>query len=211
MKDLFRLKLPIFISLIALTFLGTGCRAVGDAAADAALTPISVPLGALNQARETEALVEAKSNWDADSVANEMTTAFVLLAGAEAADGAIVGTPFGCDDRIVLVSVPRETDSGNPLQDALTSLFAIRETNWKGYHNALASSALSVEKIQSRDGVTTEIWLKGEMKSAGTCDDPRIKAQIEATVRRLKPKFQIYLNGTEANYRCSGDLSGQCQ
>jgi hypothetical protein len=105
----------------------------------------------------------------------------------------------------------REAQTDSVVSDALTTLFSVRDSNREGKYNALWQSKLAVEKIQSRDGVTTEVWLKGSTQSGGVCDDPRIKAQIEYTIKRLKPKFKIFLNGTESNYRCLGDMSGECK
>jgi hypothetical protein len=56
-----------------------------------------------------------------------------------------------------------------------------------------------------------EVWLSGDLVSGGACDVPRVKAQVEETVRLYSPVFKIYLNGSESAWRCFGDMSGQCE
>ncbi|MDD5251879.1 MAG: hypothetical protein PHT12_04585 [Patescibacteria group bacterium] len=204
-------KYALIMSAVGLTLVGFGCRETGDQIGTAVVQPIAAPVAALNYAKTTLSDTQAKANEQAESVANEMTVAMVLTDGTEAPAEAVIGETFGCNDRVAFTKAPRMTESGNVLQDALTSLLAVRESTFKGFYNALSQSSLSVEKIQSTDGVTTEVWLKGQIQSAGACDDPRIKKQIEATVERLKPKYKIFLNGTEENWRCIGDMSGQCK
>ncbi len=121
-----------------------------------------------------------------------------------------VGETIGCNDRVIFVNVPRKT-TGDILTDALTALFAVGDNRESWQNNALSGSQLAIEKIQSRDGVTKEVWIKGTISSGGTCDDPRIKAQVEKTIARYAPKFEVYLNGTTKNWRCLGDQSGQCK
>ncbi|MFA6603496.1 MAG: hypothetical protein WCT10_01485 [Patescibacteria group bacterium] len=196
--------------LIGLVLAGAGCAGAADELAGDALKPTAVPLSALNLAKQLTAQEQARANAEADSIANEMTVAMVITENAAVPPGIEPGATFGCSDRSAYTKVARESDSGDVLRDALQSLFAVRDTNYDGLYNSLASSSLAVDKIQSRDGVTTEVWLKGQIVSSGTCDDPRIKEQIEATVRRLKPDFKIFLNGSEKNYRCIGNQSGDC-
>jgi len=105
----------------------------------------------------------------------------------------------------------RAASTDSIVHDALMTLFALKDANRNELYNALWQSDLAVDKIQSRDGVVTEVWLKGKTQSGGACDDPRLKAQIEATISRFRPKFKIFLNGTEAAYRCLGDMSGECK
>lgn len=204
----------VTLTLAALVFAGAGCSAykVADkTAADLVGGAVGTPINALDKAKTLTADEQARLNREAEAIANEMTVALVLTENSEDPGLGRLGATFGCNDRIAFVQVPRETDSGDPIKDDLTALFALRDTNWRGYYNALAYSTLSVDKIQSRDGVTTEVWLTGELNSGGMCDDPRIKEQAEATVRRLRPTYAIYLNGFKDNWRCIGNESGQCE
>ncbi len=197
-----------------LVLAGAGClqsvNRVGNELGNEVVQPVAVPISALNKAKQVTSEANAKANEQTESVANEMTVAMVLTEGAKAPEGAQLGDTFGCQDRVAFVKVPRETDSGDTLKDVLTSLLAVKDTNYKGYYTALAFSTLKVDKIQSTDGVTTEVWLSGLPKSGGACDDPRIKEQLEQTIKRLRPNFKIFLNGSEAKYNCIGDLSGRC-
>jgi hypothetical protein len=196
-----------------LLFAGAGCTgpaAVDKATGEVINGAIVVPLKALEKSKELTGDENARARLQAESIANEMTVAMVLTEGAVVPSGAVLGETFGCSDRIVLVKVPRESESDNTLRDVLTSLFAVREFSFGKYYNGLADSRLEVVKTQNRDGDIMEVWLKGTISSPGVCNDPRIKKQIEATVGRLYPNFKIFLNGSEAAYNCIGDMSGQC-
>ena len=197
---------------LTLVLAGAGCQnSVPDRVAGEAVNGmVAVPLQALNKAKNLTADENARTRLEAESVANEMTVAMVLTENAAAPAGAEIGDAFGCNERVVFTKVPRESDSGDALRDILASLLALRVPNVNGFYNGLSDSRLAVEKIQSRDGATTEVWLKGQISSPGACNDPRIKAQLEATIARYKPKFKIFLNGTEEAYGCIGDQSGKC-
>jgi hypothetical protein len=194
----------------ALALVGAGCMETGNELADDALKPVAVPVGALKDAQGLSEDLKAKKNLEEESMANEMTVAMILTEGSQAPAGVTPGDTIGCNDRVAFIKVPRESDSGDTLKDALNSLFAVKDPSYGGLHDSLALSTLKVDKIQSTDGVTTEIWLAGQVSSGGACDDPRIKAQVEYTVKRLKPKYKILLNGEEDDWRCLGDQSGQC-
>ncbi|MEK9151919.1 MAG: hypothetical protein AAB692_00980, partial [Patescibacteria group bacterium] len=143
-------------------------------------------------------------------ISDDAVVALALLEGSDVPDGAEIKETFGCNDRLALVRVPKKNTS-QPLADALTALFAIGARPPRGLFNGLSGSALSVEKISyGADGVA-EVRLKGRLGLGGECDDPRFKAQIEGTIRRLRPKFKIFLNGSESAYRCVGDLKGDCK
>lgn len=207
-------RFSVVFAAAALIFAGVGCsvfKAADKTAADLVGGAVGTPVNILNQAKTLTAAEQARLDREAEAVANEMTVALVLTEGSEDPGTGRLGETIGCNDRVAFVQVPRETDTGDPLRDDLNSLFALRDTNWRGYYNALAFSTLAVDKIQSRDGVTTEVWLTGEPRSGGTCDDPRVRSQIEETVRRLRPEFVIYLNGYKDNWRCFGNMSGLCE
>jgi len=202
------------LSAAVLVLAGASCQpaqVVDKTAGDVINGAVVVPLKALDKAKQLSSDEKARVNLENESLANEMTVAMVLTDGAAPPAGAdIVSGTFGCNDRIAFVKAPRESDSGDTLKDVLASLFAVHDATYKTYYNGLADSRLEVDKIQSLDGVTTDVWLKGKISSPGECADPRIKEQIEATVRRLRPKYRIFLNGSETNFKCIGDLSGRC-
>lgn len=198
--------------LVGLVLAGAGCQnSLPDRVAGEAINGMVVtPLKALDKAKNLTSDENSRSRLQAESIANEMTVAMVLTENAAAPAGAEVGDLFGCNEHVAFTKVPRETEGDDTLRDILNSLLAVRDYQVNGLYNGLADSRLTVEKIQSRDGATTEVWLKGQVSSSGACNDPRIKVQIESTVARYKPKFKVFLNGTEEEFRCIGDMSGEC-
>lgn len=204
-------RLAFGVSVAALVFLGIGCS-TAEKLADDALLPTKVSLGALNKAKNLTTDLNAKDNEEAERTTNDITVAFVVPDGQDVPIGLETDkTTFGCNDTIVYMKRGRETASGDVVRDALTTLFAEKDSTIGELHNSLAYSTLLVDRIVSRDGVTTEVELKGEMVSAGACDSPRLKEQIEATVRRFRPKYKILLNGSDSQWRCFGDESGLCE
>lgn len=204
-------RLAFSVSVAALIFLGVGCS-TAEKVVDDALLPAKVSLDALQKAKNLTTDLGAKDNEEAERHTNDITVAFVISdiqevpLGLEAED-----ETFGCQDTIVYTKLGRETATGDVVRDALNTLFAERRTSVDGLYNALAYSTIVVDRIVSRDGVTTEVELKGEIVSGGTCDWPRITEQVEATVRRFRPKYRILLNGSESAWRCLGDESGFCE
>lgn len=197
---------------VLMVLVGAGCFKMADKAAEEAVTPVTVPVAAYVQSKGDLEMIAAKTNEENERLTDDISIALVLTEGMNAPAGAIVapGT-IGCNDRVAYVKMHREKQSDSVLSDALFTLFAPKEASVLGAYNALWQSGLYVEKMASNDGVTQEVWLKGTTASGGVCDDPRIKAQIEYTIKRFKPKYKIYYNGTEANYRCLGDMSGECK
>jgi hypothetical protein len=94
-------------------------------------------------------------------------------------------------------------EATNDLESTLQELFAIKDP---------LKSALSLSDIQV-SVIDQTVNLEGELMSAGTCDVPRIKNQIELTVETFASEdqeFNITLNGSESAYKCFGDESGLC-
>lgn len=197
------------VAVTALVFLGAGCKGAVDETVDDALSPVSTSLDVLGQAKTLSEDQRAKVNREAELATNEVTVAMILIEGRTAESGTELGDEIGCNDRIAYMKLSRETATDSVVCDALNTLFAAREID--GLHNSLEFSSLEVDKVQSRDGVTTEVWINGDIMSAGACDDPRIRGQIEWTIKRFRPKFKVFLNGSESEWRCFGDMSGLCK
>ncbi len=197
---------------VALILLGAGCFSVADTLTNEAVLPAQVPIQALNKAKQVTDEERAKENEANEQASDDMGVAMIVTENAAVPAGATLapGT-IGCNDRVAYVKVHRGASTDSAVHDALMTLFSVKDSNYQDLYNSLWQSDLSVDKIMSSDGVTTEVWLKGKTQSGGVCDDPRIKAQIESTVSRFKPKFKIFLNGSESAYRCLGDMSGQCK
>jgi hypothetical protein len=201
-------KFALLAVPIALLFVGAGCFGLGNRLAEDAIKPVTVPIESLKKSKEEIALANARKNEESDLDSADVTVALIRLAKeGEPFDGETIG----CGDRVEAARVHRAIQTDSVLRDALVTLFSIDETGYDGLYNALAQSNLKVEDILSRDGVTTEVRLTGTLPAEGACSVPRIKAQIEQTIRRFKPNYRVILNGTESEYRCFGDMSGQCQ
>lgn len=198
---------------VALLSVGVGCAEKADEVAEDAVRPISAPVAALGEANEATDEINAATRRQADSIENLLPVAMVLTEGRQAPAGGVerlAGRTFGCQDRIGYVRVSRETATSDVVHDALMTLFSVREAVIEGMHNSLWQSALTVDEIRGVGDNTIEIYISGEMVSSGACDDPRLKEQIEATIRQYRPKYRIFLNGTEKNWECFGDMSGAC-
>ena len=118
---------------------------------------------------------------------------FVLLD-----DGGSGGVRFGCNDS--LVSVPLAAPLANePLQSALHALLPGTSGDGSapdGLYNALASSTLSFVSGYF-DGSTVVVNLSGTVRPGGTCDVPRIEAQLTHTAVTAvgATRAEIYING----------------
>lgn len=121
------------------------------------------------------------------------TAYFVLLD-----DGGSGGVRFGCNDS--LVSVPLAAPLANePLQSALLALLPGSSGGGSapdGLYNALASSTLSFVSGYF-DGSTVVVNLSGSLSPGGTCDIPRIEAQLTQTAVTAVGaiRAEIYVNG----------------
>lgn len=113
------------------------------------------------------------------------------------------GTKIGCDDS--LIPVERQLSLVNRSEDqkiriALEALLTDRTATVVGtdYLNALANSQLTVDRVVF-DNATTKyvIALSGTIRSGGTCDDPRIIAQLTQTAEQFVPQngVTITVNG----------------
>lgn len=198
-------------ALLALTFAGAGCMQFADEAATDVISPVTAPVEALDFAIETVDEAKARERAALLAANGDIAVTFIVTENAVVPTGAEAGRVIGCNDRVAVSRVPRVQVTSNEVVDALTTLFSFRDSNVNGLYNALSQSTFSALKAESKDGVVTEVWLTGEARSGGTCDDPRVKAQIEDTIAQFRPKYKIFLNGTEANWRCLGNMSGKCK
>jgi hypothetical protein len=114
-----------------------------------------------------------------------------LEAGGAAADGgaaAAAGDTFGCGDRLRPVAVPVATegvDTAGRIAAAVGSLLAA--SGGQGLYTALDRSELEVERVEAVEGVAGlyRIHLSGQLRLGGVCDNPRVRAQLEATARQF--------------------------
>jgi|GEM_PF-3320313 len=127
-------------------------------------------------------------------------------------DDGRTGEKIGCGDSIVPVaralSLTNRTEE-QKMRIALESLLADKATTVIGtsYRNALAESTLRINQI-AFDNATQQyvVALSGTLVSGGTCDDPRIIAQLTRTVAQFAPNngVTITVNGTPLATLLSG-------
>jgi hypothetical protein len=103
----------------------------------------------------------------------------------------------GCGDSVV--GVTRQiAPTATPLRAALDELFALKSRDYgqSGLYNALYQSDLRADRVVIVNG-RAEISLSGTLRLAGVCDEPRVVAQIESTVRQFSSVTStlITLNG----------------
>jgi hypothetical protein len=108
--------------------------------------------------------------------------------GGEGAAAPAAGDTFGCGDRLRAVAVPVATE-GLPTEArvaaALGSLLAA--SGGPGLYSALEGSELEVERVEAVEGVEGlfRVHLRGQLRLGGVCDNPRVRAQLEATARQF--------------------------
>jgi hypothetical protein len=92
---------------------------------------------------------------------------------------------IGCGDSVV--GVARQiAPTATPLRAALDELFSLKTPDYgqSGLYNALYQSDLRADRVVIIDG-RAEISLSGTLRLGGVCDEPRVIAQIESTVRQF--------------------------
>lgn len=91
----------------------------------------------------------------------------------------------GCGDAIVPVT-RQIAPTTAPLRAALTELLSIKTPmlGESGLYNALYQSDLSIERLVIENGRAI-VDLKGTIRLGGVCDEPRVVAQLEQTVRQF--------------------------
>lgn len=114
-----------------------------------------------------------------------------LDRGGESAEGtaaAAAGDTFGCGDRLRAVAVPVATEglaTEARIAAAVGSL--LEASGGQGLYSALEGSELAVEWVEAVTGVARlfRLHLTGELRLGGVCDNPRVRAQLEATARQF--------------------------
>lgn len=112
-------------------------------------------------------------------------------------DNGASGELVGCGDSAVMVEVPYKAGD-DPLQTALEALLGIHERYYgqSGLYTALYQSDLQLDSL-TYEGGTVFIELSGTLKTGGTCDLPRIEAQLMKTALQF-PELsgaQYFING----------------
>lgn len=129
------------------------------------------------------------------TIATEQTIKIVLIA---LEDDGQSGTLVGCGDSAIPVTVTIPPTQG-VLRAALEKLFSAKQQFYgeSGYYNALYQSDLQVSTVTIEQGKAI-IHLTGTVMLGGTCDAPRIEAQIEQTALQFSTvnDVAVFINGT---------------
>lgn len=103
----------------------------------------------------------------------------------------------GCGDGVVPVTVPIEPTRA-VLHASLQALLSQKSQTYgeSGLYNALYQSSLSINSVNIVDG-EARIALEGQVVLGGTCDAPRVQAQLEQTARQFSTvkSVAITVNG----------------
>lgn len=175
----------------------------------AACTPAPVPMSTISPS--TTPLYTTSSSTSPLSTSSSPLSTSVQIAMVDA-----VGEPgpdtFGCGDRIVMVN--RSVSTTTPLQTALTELFSVhnRDYGQSGLITALDQTNIRVNRVNIDASGMATIELTGSVMMGGTCDSPRIQEQVNRTIRQFSSvrDYRIFLNGSERNWRCLFNMSGNC-
>lgn len=118
------------------------------------------------------------STESAPTASTEQTVKIFLIA---LEDNGQSGTRVGCGDSAIPVTVTIPKTQG-VLRAALKKLLSAKKQFYgeSGYYNALYQSDLQVAKVTIEQGKAI-IHLTGTIMLGGTCDAPRLEAQIEQT------------------------------
>ena len=112
----------------------------------------------------------------------------------------------GCGDEVVAVRRDIQKTQA-PLTAALNLLLAQKSQYYgeSGLYNALYQSNLRIGSI-SRNGTAWTIRLTGSLVLGGTCDGPRVKAQLEQTALQFSTvkSVRYYVNGQPLESLLSG-------
>lgn len=108
------------------------------------------------------------------------------------------GDMIGCGDSIIAVD-RQIAPTQAPLRAALEELLSLNDQFYgeSGLYNALYNSKLTVGDITIDPDGKAAIYLEGTLLSVGTCDDPRIIAQLTYTAKQFSTvkDVAIYING----------------
>ena len=108
------------------------------------------------------------------------------------------GPMVGCGDSAVPINVTIPRTQG-VLRAAMEKLLSAKQQFYgeSGYYNALYQSDLRVDRVAIEQG-TAVIHLSGSIILGGTCDAPRVQAQIEHTALQFSTvnAVEVFVNGT---------------
>jgi len=111
------------------------------------------------------------------------TTSPLSIFYVAVGDAGTSGLEIGCGDSLVS-TVSEPVEYTDPVEAAITHLLADKDREYgsTGLVNALYQSELKYVSSSTRNGTVT-VKLTGRPVSGGTCDDPRIQAQLKYTAQ----------------------------
>jgi hypothetical protein len=119
------------------------------------------------------------------------TEQFVKIVFIALEDNGQSGTLVGCGDSAIPISVTIPRTQG-VLRAALEKLLSAKQQFYgeSGYYNALYQSDLQVATVVIEQGKAI-IHLTGSIILGGTCDAPRVEAQIEQTALQFSTVSEV--------------------
>ncbi len=150
----------------------------------------------------------------APAPSTQAEAAYVLTALSDTTqyDRAPVPTTFGCGDRLSLQRVAVPKSDRPALEVNLNTLFALKRDDIEalGLYSPFADKGLHAEVREENGKIILNVV--GDLASGGVCDDPRIHAMIEETIKlSTTDAVEIRLNGSASLWRCQADMSGRCK
>lgn len=136
--------------------------------------------------------------------ANQPTETSLKLAYIAIGDDGQRGPAIGCGDSVIFETVSQPI-IGSTVADrvsaAVKRLLIDRRAilNAPAERNALVNSKLMLDTVTVADGTTT-VALSGQFQLDGECDNPRVQAQLEQTVKNNgADQIHIQVNGRPLN------------
>ncbi len=111
-----------------------------------------------------------------------VTSHQVKIAYIAVGDNGQSGEMIGCGDSVVLVD--KTVQAASAVEGALKALLANKTEHYgaSGLYNVLWQSRFMVDSVTVANHIAN-VALSGQMQLSGECDNPRVKAQIESTVK----------------------------
>jgi spore germination protein GerM len=171
----------IIISILSLAIVITG---VGlyvwqqQSSAESQQSTSSAEMSVSPTPTKTAAQEKPSASETAEAVSQKVSLYHVAIGDTQA------GPEIGCGDS--LVGVTKQLTTVRPLTDSIKALLALDDEYYgeSGLYNALWQSNLRLDSASISNGVAT-IALSGDLRLGGTCDSPRVKAQLEATATQF--------------------------
>ncbi len=168
-----------------------------------------------NESEKTdETMEEETTNPDGRKVVGKVemeadeNSIIVLLTGDTPYTKGNAFIEYGCESVLVPVKVELEK-SQSDLATAIVQLLTIKKAQFadKDLTNSLSGIGLALANVAYEEGKRI-IEFEGEPKLSGVCEDARIQAQLEETVKLYSDNFELRLNGSAQDWEDLFNLAG---